>query len=44
LPAARELHEQVFAMRRRVLGEEHPDTLVSMNDLALLRREGEKPA
>jgi hypothetical protein len=26
------------------LGEEHPDTLVSMNDLALLRREGEKPA
>ncbi|HWQ94345.1 MAG TPA: tetratricopeptide repeat-containing protein, partial [Gammaproteobacteria bacterium] len=26
---ARALHEQVLAVRRRVLGEEHPDTTIS---------------
>jgi DnaJ-domain-containing protein 1 len=31
--AARELQEQVLAALRRVLGEEHPDTLLVMNDL-----------
>jgi hypothetical protein len=34
LPAARALHEQALAIRRRVEGEEHPDTLQSMNNLA----------
>ena len=32
--AARELDEKVLAGRRRVLGEEHPDTLQSMNNYA----------
>jgi hypothetical protein len=27
---------RVLELRRRVLGEEHPDTLLSMNNLALL--------
>ena len=31
---ARELQEQVLAVRRLVLGEEHPDTLRSMSNLA----------
>ena len=31
---ARALLEQVLALRRRVLGDEHPDTLISMNNLA----------
>ncbi len=31
---ARELHEEVLAVCCRVLGEEHPDTLTSMNNLA----------
>ena len=31
---ARELHEQCLEVSRRVLGEEHPDTLSSMNNLA----------
>ncbi len=31
---ARELHEQTLAARRRLLGDEHPDTLSSMNNLA----------
>jgi hypothetical protein len=34
--AARELDEKVLAVRRRVLGEEHPDTLTSMNNLAII--------
>ena len=32
---ARELQERVVESQRRVLGEEHPDTLTSMNNLAL---------
>jgi Tetratricopeptide repeat len=36
LTAARDLCEQVLAARRRTLGEEHPDTLTSMNSLALV--------
>lgn len=32
---AAELNEQVFEMRKRILGEEHPGTLISMNNLAL---------
>ena len=34
-PQARGLFEQALAVRRRVLGEEHPATLTSMNNLAL---------
>jgi hypothetical protein len=34
LPTARALDEQVLAIRRRVEGEEHPNTLHSMNNLA----------
>jgi hypothetical protein len=30
---ARELQEHVLTARRRVLGEEHPDTLRARNDL-----------
>jgi hypothetical protein len=32
--AARELDEDTLARRRRVLGEDHPDTLASANNLA----------
>jgi tetratricopeptide (TPR) repeat protein len=32
--AARELGEDSLARRRRVLGEDHPDTLASANNLA----------
>jgi hypothetical protein len=35
LPGAREFEEQVLAVRCRVLGEEHPDTLTTMNNLAV---------
>jgi Flp pilus assembly protein TadD len=35
LPGARKIQEQVLDASRRVLGEEHPDTLTSMNNLAL---------
>ncbi|OCK77107.1 hypothetical protein K432DRAFT_129195 [Lepidopterella palustris CBS 459.81] len=31
---AEELEVQVIETRKRVLGEEHPDTLISMNNLA----------
>src|SRR5262249_10291765 len=31
---ARTLHEQVLATRRRILGDEHPDTLTAMGNLA----------
>lgn len=34
---ARDLHEQGFAGLRRVLGDDHPDTLTSMNNLAETR-------
>ena len=40
---ARELHEQALAGRRRVLGEEHPDTLTSMNNLANVPRQLSEP-
>jgi hypothetical protein len=33
--AARELDEDTLARRRRVLGEDHPDTLASANNLAM---------
>jgi hypothetical protein len=33
------LQEQALAIRRRVLGADHPDTLTSMNDLTGVRRE-----
>ena len=39
---AQELKERVLAVRRRVLGEEHPDTLRSINNLAVtLSAQGE---
>jgi DnaJ-domain-containing protein 1 len=42
--AARALQQQVLQALRRVLGEEHPDTLTSMNNLAAtLRDQGELP-
>jgi len=31
---ARELHEHTLTALRRLLGDEHPDTLLSMNNLA----------
>ena len=34
LQAARELDEDTLARRRRVLGEDHPDTLTSASNLA----------
>jgi Flp pilus assembly protein TadD len=36
MAAARKLEEQVLEARRRVLGEQHPDTLTAMNNLAIL--------
>jgi hypothetical protein len=43
--AARELGEDTLARRRRVLGEDHPDTLTSANGLAIsLRAVGEYQA
>ncbi len=33
---AEEMHGQALALRERVLGKEHPDTLLSMNNLALV--------
>src|SRR6266508_590527 len=35
---ARELHEQALVGRRRVLGDDHPDTLSTMNNLAVTQR------
>jgi hypothetical protein len=32
---ARDLHQDILARRRRVLGEDHPDTLRSANRLAI---------
>ena len=34
LAGARQHQEQVLAARRRLLGEEHPDTLTARNNLA----------
>jgi tetratricopeptide (TPR) repeat protein len=34
LPGARKIRERVLEVSRRVLGEEHPDTLTSMNNLS----------
>ena len=43
--AARELGEDTLARRRRVLGEDHPDTLATANGLAIsLRVVGERQA
>ena len=39
LQRAVELHEQTLTIRRRVLGDDHPDTQASMNKLAELHRE-----
>jgi len=40
-PEAKVQHEEALAIRTRVLGAEHPDTLISMNDLGLvLRKQG----
>jgi hypothetical protein len=36
LDNAADLEEQVLVTRRRVLGEEHPDTLISMSNLAYI--------
>lgn len=45
LAGARTLYEQVLDARRRALGAEHPDTLQSMNNLAIiLRALGDIPA
>jgi len=35
---ARTLEDQVLGVRRRLLGDEHPDTLASMNNLAAILR------
>ncbi|KAF1975254.1 hypothetical protein BU23DRAFT_435962, partial [Bimuria novae-zelandiae CBS 107.79] len=35
---AEELEVQVMETRKRVLGEEHPDTLTSMNNLAFTQQ------
>ena len=37
--AARRLKERVLEVRTRVLGEEHPDTLTSMGNLAITLRD-----
>jgi hypothetical protein len=45
LAAARELHEDTLIRRRRVLGDDHPDTLCSATSLAdCLRAAGEVAA
>ena len=45
LAAARQLHQQALEVRRRTLGPEHPTTLGSMNNLALvLRAQGDLAA
>jgi len=30
------IHQEVLSKRRRILGEEHPDTISSMNNLAAM--------
>ncbi len=45
LPAARRLLEQALETDRRLLGEEHPNTLLALNNLAwTLHAQGELPA
>jgi hypothetical protein len=45
LANARTLYEQVLDARRRILGDEHPDTLQSMSNLAItLRKLSDIPA
>ena len=39
LGEAEQLHRQVLEARQCVLGSEHPDTLLSQNDLALVLQE-----
>ena len=42
LEEAAELYREALAVRRRVLGDAHPDTLISMNNLGvLLQDQGE---
>ena len=36
MPAARPYYEQALAIHRKVLGEEHPDTAASLNNLGYL--------
>jgi hypothetical protein len=43
LHGAYSLHEQALAAYRRVLGDDHPSTLMSMNNLAEVKREVEGP-
>jgi hypothetical protein len=43
LQGARDLHEQTLAARRRVLGADHPDTLLSMSNLATVRHNLDEP-
>jgi hypothetical protein len=43
LGGARELQEQVLKVSRRVLGEQHPDTLSEMNNLMAIE-EAERKA
>ena len=41
-PEAQRQLEKALSLRRRLLGEEHPDTLASMGDLAVLYRDQSK--
>lgn len=41
---ALQLIETVVASHKRTLGEEHPDTLASMHNLAILNETRENPA
>jgi tetratricopeptide (TPR) repeat protein len=43
-PEAQPQLETALSLRRRLLGEDHPDTLASMGDLAVLYRDQSKPA
>ena len=42
LEGARELGRRVLEGRRRVLGEEHPDTLRAKNSLVIMQKRGLK--
>ena len=39
MEAARDLHQRTLDIFRRVLGDEHPNTLTSMNNLAAIEAE-----
>ena len=39
LPEAEKAHGQALAIRRRLLGENNPDTATSLNDLAAVYRD-----